>query len=120
MLQVMESVFKYTEPEKLQSFFHEAVVSKDRVPLMTGLFRAKLLYEGSLNSFLSHIIHFFGIVFVHMPSVIQVRFDKSSQDLVQCLQSACQRQICRGASDEETNKIIGSSLGIIGCLLPLL
>lgn len=113
MLQSLRIIVNCASCEELKSFFQEAAFNKGLSLPLAELFCAELLNECNLNFALNRITSLLSVTSVYCPSVLRVKAEKSPQTLTQCIRIACQRQICLGTGDRETNHILEQCLSVI-------
>lgn len=113
IIQAITFVIDWAEREELKPFFHEAIVNKNLTLPLATFFHVELLYEDSLYEPLDRIVHLLCAISVHCPLVLRAKDETSPQTLMQCIRTACQRQICLSINDEETNGILAGCLNIM-------
>ncbi|KAI0691441.1 hypothetical protein BC835DRAFT_1307494 [Cytidiella melzeri] len=113
MLRILILVIDTAEREELKPFFQEAVLDKNLPLPLAEKFCSELLDEYNINGSLRGVTSFLSAISVHCPPVLHAKIERSPQTLMQCIRIACQRQMCLGSSDMDTNSVLGASLSVI-------
>ncbi|KAI0338415.1 hypothetical protein BDW22DRAFT_1363038 [Trametopsis cervina] len=105
------------EREELDQFFIEAVTQKGIEVTLAEQFCLTLLMERNVDARLRGVTSLLSAVSVHCQSVLHVKLGQSPATLLQCIRIACQRQMCSGKDERDTDGVLGASLSVFKDIL---